>query len=398
MSYQKIAPRLYIKTSTGGTQSWVYRYTLAKLTKEKGLGSFDGTGRAALSKAAAIKMADIYNGKIAQGIDPWGHRSRKQMTFAEVIAEIIENGKWAVEANGTCKTKQAYERLLKDAPRLARMSFAHPHIEDEVEAALKPVWGTKKGEDMQSKIYKAFEHAKARKVFQGDNPADRARIVILLGKGRDTRSVAQGGDVVHHEALPWQNVPEVIAKLAAKQDVAAAGTRFLILTTARSANVQYCKKSAIDRQARTWTVKGDGAHTGDRMKAGVDHTYYLSDEAMEIVNALWDRPGDYLFPGTKPGQPVSHSAFREKLGPKARGGIDVKEATPHGFRSTFGNWVMRNHAEKKPVADAMLAHADGKVQSAYFREDAVETMRFLAAAWGRHCMGTNVVPFKREVA
>jgi integrase len=409
-TYQKIAPRLYVRTFTNGTKSWVYRYTIKTLTTERGLGSYAEEGkqksRVALSEVAAKKQATIYDGLLAQGIDPFGRKARKQMTFGEIIHEIIEVGKtkknpWAKEADGTCKTEDDYLRLIeKDAPRLAKMRFDHPGIEDEVEAALKPVWGVnlKKGEDMRARIYKAFERAKlVRKVFQGENPASRERIVAMLGEGRDSRSKAKGGDVEHRKALPWEEVPGVFNALRGHTGMAAMASRFMILTTARTANVRFCNKKAIDREARTWTVSAKG-HTGERMKSGVEHTYYLSDEAMEIVNALWDQPGDYLFPGANSRPTLASGAIREKLcHPKKRGGLALKGfADAHGFRSTFANWVSRHHAEKKAIADAMLAHADGKVQAAYWREMPVETMQFLSTAWGRHCAGANVVPFKKK--
>jgi integrase len=402
MSYVKYAPRLYVKTSTTGTQSWVYRYKLAKVISEKGLGSFTGDGRAKLTVPQAIKKAEVLSGILATGQDPFGSRARKQMTFAEVAAEIIEintnpNAKkgWAVKKtpNGlVCSTKQDWLRMIqKDAPRLAKMTFNHPRIEDEVEMALKPIWGVqlKKGEDMRARIAKVFEHAKVRKVFVGENPANRDRIVMLLGEGRDGRSVEQGGDVKNHKSLPFQEVPAAVAALAGRKGVAAAATRFLILTAARTANVQYCSKADIDRQARTWTVSGDG-HTGKRMKSGAPHTYYLSDQAMEIVNALWDRSGDTLFTN-KDGNPMGGDFARNLLGPKDKGGIEV-DATPHGMRSSFGEWVLRNHPEKKAIADTILAHADGKVAKAYFRGNAVEAEQSLSKAWGDFCApASNVI-------
>jgi integrase len=364
MSYQKIAPRLYVKTSKNGAK---------------------------LSEAAARKRAEVLSGVLATGQDPFGQRARKQMTFAEIVAEIIEIGTtgkkgWAVDAKGNCDTEQAYLRMInKDAPRLAKLQFNHPLIEDEVEAVLKPVWGSKKGEDMRSRIAKAFDRAVVRKLWTGENPANRDRIVVLLGEGRDSRSVEKGGDVENHDALPWQEVPENVAALAGLDGMGATATRFLILTTARASNVQYCSKSDIDRQARTWTVSGNG-HTGKRMKAGVKHTYYLNDQAMEIINALWDRPGDLLFTN-KEGNALGDTCFRDKLcHSKKRGGLGLAgRATVHGFRTSFGNWVRRHHATMEAIADAMLAHAEGKVKAAYFREDAVEVMQFLSTAWGDYC-------------
>jgi integrase len=131
------------------------------------------------------------------------------------------------------------------------------------------------------------------------------------------------------------------------------------------------------------------------MKSGVEHTYYLNDQAMEIVNALWDRSGDLLFPN-KDGNPLGGDFARNLLGPKDKGGIEG-QATPHGFRATFGEWVLRRHPEKKAIADAMLAHSDGKVASAYFRGDAKEAMQFLSRAGGRHCQG-NVIQLRQDAA
>jgi hypothetical protein len=57
------------------------------------------------------------------------------------------------------------------------------------------------------------------------------------------------------------------------------------------------------------------------------------------------------------------------------------------MRTSFANWVRAFHPLYEAFADAMLAHAEGEVKQAYFRNDAAEVSEFLAQAWADFCYG-----------
>src|ERR1043166_6891142 len=98
---------------------------------------------------------------------------------------------------------------------------------------------------------------------------------------------------------------------------------------------------------------------------------------MELVNN-----SDFVFPGTKKGQPLSNMAMlalKNRMGKKA--------ITIHGFRSTFRDWAAEQTNFPREVAEAALAHAVGdKTEAAYRRGDLFKKRRQLMEAWGRYCV------------
>ena len=74
--------------------------------------------------------------------------------------------------------------------------------------------------------------------------------------------------------------------------------------------------------------------------------------------------------------------------------MGVKEATVHGYRSTFRDWAGNETSFPREVAEAALAHAVGdETERAYRRGDALEKRRDLMQAWARYCepQADNVV-------
>ena len=78
---------------------------------------------------------------------------------------------------------------------------------------------------------------------------------------------------------------------------------------------------------------------------------------------------------------------------------DGRTATPHGFRSTFRDWVAEKTSYEYEVAEKALAHVvKGKSQAAYQRAELLEKRRVLMTAWADYCDGAsggNVVRLAR---
>jgi len=93
------------------------------------------------------------------------------------------------------------------------------------------------------------------------------------------------------------------------------------------------------------------------------------------------RAGDFLFPGWKPGRPLSASALETVLRR-----MKVTGATVHGFRSTFRDWAAECRNFPNEVCEAALAHpVESKVEAAYRRGDLFEKRRKLMDAWSIYC-------------
>jgi integrase len=61
--------------------------------------------------------------------------------------------------------------------------------------------------------------------------------------------------VKHHAALPWQDVPALMQRIAKEQGMGALALRYAILTAARSGEVRGATWEEIDLETATWTVR-----------------------------------------------------------------------------------------------------------------------------------------------
>ena len=66
--------------------------------------------------------------------------------------------------------------------------------------------------------------------------------------------------------------------------------------------------------------------------------------------------------------------------------MKVEDATIHGFRSSFRDWVGNETQFPREVAEAALAHVVGDAaEQAYRRGDALEKRRALMKVWAEYC-------------
>ncbi len=115
------------------------------------------------------------------------------------------------------------------------------------------------------------------------------------------------------------------------------------------------------------------------MKAGVEHRVPLSLEALQLLQTLprIDH-SKLLFPGSK-GQPLSDMSMTAVM---RRMEVD---AVPHGFRSTFRDWVGEQTNYPRELAEQALAHTiENKVEAAYRRGDGLEKRRQMMQDWASH--------------
>jgi integrase len=105
-------------------------------------------------------------------------------------------------------------------------------------------------------------------------------------------------------------------------------------------------------------------------------------ELLAIAKAM-DPDSIYLF--SRNGRKLSNMAMPMML---RRLKVD---ATVHGFRSTFRDWVSEETNHPSEVAEMALAHTiTNKVEAAYRRKDLLERRRFLMNDWQDYV--TNLTP------
>ncbi len=189
------------------------------------------------------------------------------------------------------------------------------------------------------RIEKILDYAKAKGWREGENPARwRGHLDhILPPRKRFTRG--------HHKAMPHKQVPAFLARLRGLGSISAMVLEFCILTAARSGEVLNARWSEFDLEERVWTVPPE------RMKAGREHRVPLGPRALEIINKLHAaKVGDYVFPGSKQGRPLSVMSMTMVM-------RRLKQPfTVHGFRSAFRDWSSEETSFAREVPEQALAH------------------------------------------
>jgi len=116
------------------------------------------------------------------------------------------------------------------------------------------------------------------------------------------------------------------------------------------------------------------------MKAGRDHQVPLSCQALDILKTQRDqRLNQYIFPGRKQDRPLSSIV-------KPLKSLGVRDATVHGFRSSFTDWAGDETDYPPDLIEICLAHASGdKTTQAYRRKEALERRRPIMQDWANFC-------------
>jgi integrase len=256
---------------------------------------------------------------------------------------------------------------------------------------LRPIWITKPetAGRVRGRIEGILGWAKVNGYREGENPARWKDNLdqLLAPKGKVHK-------VEHYPALPYAQISAFMAELRAQEGTAPKALEFTILTAARSGESRAARWSSgeINIAEKVWTVPAE------RMKGEREHLVPLSPAAIAVIERMWSiRQNDWVFPGEKSDNALSDMALtevirrindeREKAGlprwidPKQGG----REVVPHGFRSSFRDWVSEKTNFQSELAEA-AAHIEGdKTEAAYKRGTMFEKRRKLMAAWAGHC-------------
>lgn len=379
-----------------GAKCWTLRTKVGDLRREIGLGGFP-----AVSLADARAEARTMRAMIREGVDPVEQRKANRlsliqsqargMTFAEAAKQC--HAVKAQEFRNAKHASQWYATLEKYAlPHLGKLPIADIDT-SQVLDALTPIWAekTETASRVRQRMAAVFDWARAAGKRTAPNPAAwKDNLEPLLAQPDKLRKTT-GNRRRHHPALPIEDMPRLMADLAARDTPSAHALRFTILTAARSGEVRLATWAEIDLQARVWRL------SADRMKGDKAHTVPLYDDAVAILNAL-PRDSEYLFANSK-GQVLSdmalskllkdaHAADVAKGGPGYLDPLQGRIATPHGTaRSTFKDWARKNPRFPDEWSELALAHINSdETRSAYARDELLAERRELMAAWSAHCV------------
>lgn len=355
---------LYLSISPNGGRRWTFLFKWHGKPREMGLGPLTSVTLARAREKAAEARAMIADGK-----NPLDERKAAphDATFGRVADDLIASMKpsWRNE-----KHIAQWEMTLTEYAKPIRGRDVASITTDDILTVLRPIWNEKPetASRVRGRIEAVLDAAKARGLRSGENVARWKGHLDKLLPPR--RKLTRG----HHAAMPFDDVPALVAKLRQASSVSNTALEFAIITAGRSSEIMGATWDEIDLKVRTWTIPGG------RMKGGRDHIVPLTDRMLEILAEArgWGNRGPFIFPGSKPNTQLSVMALSMALRRTGAG-----NATVHGFRSAFRDWVGDRTDFPREVAEAALAHSiRDATEAAYRRATALEKRRALMRAWG----------------
>lgn len=353
---------LLVKKS--GARTWVLRMQKNGRRRDYGLGS-----ALDVSLAEARDAAVALRRQVREGVDPVVERrkSRKVVPSFETAAR-------------TCY--DAMKEGWKNQRHASWISSLENHVfpligakpVDEVDSAcvvevLSPIWldiaDTARRILQRIGAVLDFAHIKG---WRAEETSLRS-----VRKGLP-RQVDKGG---HLEAMPYADVPALMAKLAAASPTTGRDAlRFTIYNAVRSNETRFAVWTEFDLDTGIWTIPGE------RMKAGETHVVPLSPPAVALLRKRWkERACDTGLVFSADGE----KAISDMTMTKLLRDDGIKGVTVHGFRSAFTDWSSERTRFPKEVADKALAHKlPNKVEAAYRRTDFFEKRRSLMTRWAEY--------------
>lgn len=384
----------------GDAASWVLRYTsLSARRREMGLGIADrGTlKQAGSSLQLARDQAGAARALLKQGTDPIDDRdarreaaravvdrqkadkARERRTLARVAREYHER---VIEPSRS--TKHGSDWINSLETHVPADLWHRPIDEVSAPALLTPMLVLQRqipetASRVRQRLDAIFEDA----MFHGfatTNPA--AAIRRKLREAQSKRK--QAG----FKALPYREAPALLARLRQSEGIAARCLEFAVLCAARTGEVINAEWSEFDLERGLWIIPSL------RTKAGEEHTVYLSDRAIAVLESMRGLHRRWLFPSpVLDDKPISNMAMLVTLDR-----LKVRDRTTvHGLcRATFSTWANETAAARPDVIEACLAHREAdKVKAAYNRAQFNDERRELLAAWaGYLAPASNIVPLK----
>lgn len=346
-----------------GRKSWVFRFTRDGRKREMGLGGLD-TVTLAKARTAATEARQ----QVSEGLDPIAERDRPTevdtvvVTFRQAVTQFLD-------ANApTWKNAKHRQQWQNTLDTYAAPLMAHPVQQvatADVVACLLPIWHTKA--ETARRARGRIERVMSAQIALGNRPAPnpaawKDNLEHVLPRQKD--------EVVHHAAVPVDQVPEAFARLwECRQDGQGAAALVLgIMGAMRSGEVR----------GLLWSdVQGDLiVIPRDRMKAGKEHRIPITPQMREHLDDLPRFKGCALvFPSNRMGQ-ISDMTMKA-----AMRRCDLGQYTPHGWRSSFSDWANRDGFRREHIEDALAHIVGSRVERAYRRGDFLEHRQELTQKW-----------------
>ncbi len=362
-----------------GVKRWELRLSVAGRRRQLGLGLYPSVSlESARRESSELRREYRYGARPFSGRRPIVQAlptNCQAMTFRqafngyfEMKEQQLSNPKHAAQWHSTMESYVF--------PTIGKRPIADVTASEVIDI-LKPIWNAKPetAKRVLQRMRAVFEAAIVRDDRKTAAPTTGVK-TVLGGRNRAGQS--------HHAALPFAEVPEFIRNLHHQTGLPTTrlAFEFLILTATRSSEVREATWDELDLEAAVWTIPAQ------RMKARDPHIVPLSDRAISVLKTARsvDRENHFVFPGAKPGRPLSDMTLTKVLRSAGLGG----RATAHGFRSSFKDWCAEVAQVRDDVSEAALAHKiPNKVRAAYLRTKFLDERRVLMQRWADYVSGVS---------
>jgi integrase len=167
----------------------------------------------------------------------------------------------------------------------------------------------------------------------------------------------------HYAALPWADLPALMAELSADKSDPSRALMWTIFTAVRTG----------DTEGATWKQLHGDIWTIPVAKNGKPLRVPLTKAALALL-------------GKRPKNDARLFDLRPNAMRNCLQAIEP-DMTVHGMRSTFRDWCSE-HEHKRDLAEMALGHAVGSaVERAYARSDLLRLRRDLMEAWSTYATG-----------
>jgi integrase len=452
---------LYLRVTRDGAKSWVYRFMLHGVRHKMGLGTAGDGDDGSVSLADARILRDQARSLVKTGTDPIEARKKQKrdkqvavdssVTLTEARERWRKVQEWDAES-GSSATREEYLWSMYGAPKLDKKK-GYRRKADALWLGNYPVSELLDGDlivKVFSEVVSAGHQRSARYALQNlrgmiDFALDEYKLAgtnpipaYLTRRSRFMRRLPSlKHETNHYRAMPWQEVPALIAQLrtnrgswgagpvpVGERTVSAELLEFQILTGARPAQARLAQWPEFDLDNQTWTVPHHTTVMGKRYyrrKRNDSAHIYINRQAVQLLRAIrarqeaegkgklrlfvfshglartsgeayspsswWRRKqksqyaeSDFRFGG----KVIAESAVREYM----RTCLGIENCDPHGFRGSLKKFQIDN-GYNELAGEAVLDHKVGDAtrnayaQGAQPYNQVVELMDH----WGQYCDG-----------
>jgi integrase len=375
---------LYLVISNNGAAaSWVFRWARLGVERRMGLGSVDKVSLATARTKAADARALLGVDK-----DPLIERAKdeaKRQTFDQAAADFIE----AMVDQLSPKQVKAWRSTLARyaSPVIGKMLLQDIDIAAVLRVLQRDEFWRRKPKTADA-VRARIEHILARAIHAGLRPGPNP---AAWDDCLDTQLPAPNMlmRVQHHEALPRDELPLLMRKLEAADDIAAAALRFNLLTATRTGDIIGANWRDINFTARTWTIS--------RTKNGDELTVPLCNQALALLREVEAQQidGEIVF-ARAPGQRLGHQAMLRMVQEK----LHYRDASVHGSVRAGFKTFFEERGHRSKVIEACLSHRVAKddTEAAYLRTTFFEQRCVMMQTWGNYLAPPAAVADDKIVA